>query len=58
MKKLNVIFATLGLVFILAACSPSSEEVKPIETQEDLEKFEVKGTSGGQEGNKPKPGGL
>ena len=44
MKKLNLILATLGLVFIFAACEPSSEDVQPQTDPQKLEKFEVKST--------------
>lgn len=53
MKKLNAIFAILGLVFILNACAPE-ENVEPQPNQENLERFDVKSE---HEDGTTKPGG-
>lgn len=41
MKKLNLIFAALGLVFLLNACA-MEENIQPQTDQQKLEKFTVK----------------
>lgn len=53
MKTVKFIFATLGLVFVLNACAPEHEDVTPDASQENLEKFEVKGNEGGSSGQTP-----
>lgn len=52
MKTVKFILATFGLVLMLNACAPV-EEINPETSQPNLEKFDVKGTEGGSEGEGP-----